>query len=1047
MVMNAMLKFALVALFLLILLPTTDRAQQPSLPLLPVVRGGEVHGSIYALVRGQDTFPKEAVFTPLHIFLPDIAVYLQNITTSATSPEAQTTLDGTFAIPSQPEAQYRLCWWALGYISGCNGTSFVLRSSNVNLNPIGIEPEPGVIYGRAALKDGVACRFVATFLGKNTFTTVRATPSSGPDQSVHVNSYGDYLIPALAKGPVKLTSNCEGAQADASATIINAATLVNLTLPNARPTIQLAYAELGGKMVRAVAPGTAVHVTVQATDGGGYPLHYRWAVDPPDSAFTSADAPAVDWTIPNGAGLATIYVLAHDELGGNVLSRVHLSTTPNRIDFSGHVLANDATSVPNATVTINGVTKLTDGNGNFQIILPKEEPRYVVTIQKSGYQMLSRALYAPATQATFKLYRAQDFTVNPTGTITVTERPTEPLKTGTEIVIPANSLAAGATGSGAVATGPLHLRVKSYNLRDAENQLPGDYGGIDKSNQGVRLETYGAADIVVEDGAGNPFNLAPGKEAIVRVPIDPAMLANAPPTIPVWHYDSNRGLWIEDGAAIKIAGLYETKVKHFSPVNMDLTNGNGACTRIHVDLGIMPVPFRIRMTPLTGNFTVDANHQNQIISNDLNVVVREPPGIQVRFDMVDSNGNIISAASQTVMIGPPSPSGNDWNPPPNPPYADCTSDVYYNEQTVLPPNPPPPGFLTFQTPPEYLNPATAEGLAQAYYAKIDPGHTKTTLGDNNDFTNWKAANGFNLANETRAVYQNLYDLGFGRDMHMQKGGQNGTCGNCIAYYVTNYNNADDALSQSNPIATVAMEYGPLNGVGTPFTRFYVFDKFGAISTTAALDESGPKYVPTLCIICHNGNIASMDPATGNLQIARFIPFDLESFAPPTDPMWSLANQEPKFKELNRGVLNNTNSSVAVQNLITHWYGMEGDTSLMGTFNAAAVPSAWTSPTDESALYNAVVKTSCRSCHTTRDETGTPHTTQDLTWDSYDSLNNSGVVHFRVCGQTSPGTYNSMPQAERTYARFWLSTQPNAPNTLATSSLNGFQPPNNNCPYP
>jgi hypothetical protein len=66
-----------------------------------------------------------------------------------------------------------------------------------------------------------------------------------------------------------------------------------------------------------------------------------------------------------------------------------------------------------------------------------------------------------------------------------------------------------------------------------------------------------------------------------------------------------------------------------------------------------------------------------------------------------------------------------------------------------------------------------------------------------DFTNWKAANGFNRPGEMRTVYQNLYDLGFGRDMHMQKGGQDGSCLNCIAYYVTNYNNADDATNLSN----------------------------------------------------------------------------------------------------------------------------------------------------------------------------------------------------------------------------------------------------------
>src|SRR6516225_1136057 len=94
--------------------------------------GGEVHGSIFALVRGQDTFPKEAVFAGRYIFLPDITVYLKNVTTNATSPTVQTNLDGTFAIPSQPEAQYQLCWKAAGYVAGCSATSFILRNFNTN---------------------------------------------------------------------------------------------------------------------------------------------------------------------------------------------------------------------------------------------------------------------------------------------------------------------------------------------------------------------------------------------------------------------------------------------------------------------------------------------------------------------------------------------------------------------------------------------------------------------------------------------------------------------------------------------------------------------------------------------------------------------------------------------------------------------------------------------------------------------------------------------------------------------------------------------------
>jgi hypothetical protein len=148
--------------------------------------------------------------------------------------------------------------------------------------------------------------------------------------------------------------------------------------------------------------------------------------------------------------------------------------------------------------------------------------------------------------------------------------------------------------------------------------------------------------------------------------------------------------------------------------------------------------------------------------------------------------------------------------------------------------------------------------------------------------------------------------------------------------------------------------------------------------------------------------------------------------------------------LNRGIIEHTNVSTAVRLLVTNWYGTEGDTTLPNpTVNDAAVPSGWTSPTNESALYNAVVKTSCRSCHGTRDQADTGGS--DISWNSYDSLNtDSAFVKILTC--TSGGAFHHvMPQAERTFARFWLSTAPNAPATLGQSDLSGFQPPSpSNC---
>ncbi len=1020
---------------------------QPAL----TVTGGEVHGTIFALIRrAVGTFPPTAIFSDQTIFLPDISVFLQNESTLATSPVVTTGLDGTFVVPAQPQAVYRLCWKATGYAPGCSNSAFTLRSRNVNLKPVGIDPLAGVMFGRVALKDGRACRFVATFLGVDTFTTVAARPSKGPARTVRANSYGEYVIPQLANGPVQTTATCEGAQASNQSTMTGSALQNNLTLPDASPTIQMAFAARAGAMVRAVAAGTTVQAKVQAKAGGSFPLHYRWATDPPVSGFVSQDSPTISWHVP-GPGSATIYVVARDGHGGNALSHVTLSTTPNHIPFAGTVIANDVPVVVDAQVAINGVTTKTDSQGGFALILPKENPQYVVTIQKPGYQMLSRILYAPVAGATFKLFRSQDFVVDPTKPIRVTED----VRVGVSLAIPANSLAAGATGTGALATAPLHLRPATYNLRNPEDQLPGDYAGIDKSNKVVRMQTFGAADITIEDNAGQPFNLAPGKTAVVRMSVDSAMLAAAPPTIPVWHYNAKQGAWLEDGAAMLVGNAYEATVTHFSPVNMDVAFNSAACTNIVVDTAIMPVPFKIRMTPVNGDFSVDANHQNQVIGDPNNTVFREPPGKQVRFDMVDSAGNIIPGASQQITIGNPTPDGLTW-PPAHPPPYDCTTTVQYNEQTVQALFPAPPqGFLSYLTPPGYLDPAQAPALTNAYYAKIDPGGAKTKAGDVNDFTHWKTANGFDRAGgQQNTKYFNNYDLGFGRDMHMQTGGQNNACANCIAYYVTNYASVNDAVNGVNHKATVAMEFSPQNGLsGTPYTKFYVFNPDGSIAQSVALDDFGPKFVPALCVICHNGNINAANPsgdATGNMQTARFIPFDLQSFQ--YDPGLLRSAQESPFKEMNRGILNHTNASAPERTLITLWYGSEGDTTLPNpTFTDAdpvtkkSVPSLWTSPPiappDQSALYTAAVMTSCRACHTTRDPGDTG---QDIAWDSYDSLNNdSPVVKIFACSPAGP-LHHIMPQAERTFARFWLGTNPNPAATLASSTLDAFAPPGNTC---
>ena len=94
----------------------------------------------------------------------------------------------------------------------------------------------------------------------------------------------------------------------------------------------------------------------------------------------------------------------------------------------------------------------------------------------------------------------------------MTEKSRENEGSGVSLTVAANSLGRGSNGTGGAPAGPLHVQLATYNLHDAADQLPGDYGGIDKvTGAGVRLQTFGAADIEILDAAGNPYTLRPAR--------------------------------------------------------------------------------------------------------------------------------------------------------------------------------------------------------------------------------------------------------------------------------------------------------------------------------------------------------------------------------------------------------------------------------------------------------------------------------------------------------------------------------------------------------
>ena len=988
-------------------------------------QGGEVHGFVVAKFEGQIQKGSSPVF------LPDTTVYLKNAESGNSSVKVTTDLKGWYAIPKMPAGLYELCYEADGYVPGCSSDRITINSFTVFPPLVRIAPRQNYFAGRVMQADGNPGRFSDPAFGVNAQTKV-SWSDGGAEKTVRANTAGLFVISGLTSSELKLKATCEAAFVEKTVSVSEFRTATDsgefgrLVLANSSPNIKSVIATNEGRFVRQVPPGTTVNVKVTADDNDKDKLHYTWRESQSsDSRSINDDSPTINWTLPKASGLFSLYVLVRDDKGGYDLGKVDISTSGPQVLFSGRVSGTDGELIDGAKVAINDMATTTSKDGYFFIQVPQESNRYVFNISKLGYALYSKILFEGAVEQRITMVKAQTTTIDPSQRIAVTEDLKGKEKAGASVQIQPNTLV---DIYGKRATGSLRLSISTIDVRDPVGRLPGDFGALTAAGRDVRLETYGAADIQITDDGGNSFNLAPGSEATVRIPVDKAQLAKAPAEIDLWFYDTKSGLWRQEGKATLFGDTYQARVKHFSVVNVDVAKIDAACMRIHTDTTTIPVPYQLKITIPTST-GVDQEFTRPVNEAE-SVIVRLPPNEPITLQAFASDHvTLIELSKQTVDSGAAIPGVASTTP--MPPYPQCHSDAYL---AVAPAD---SGFLN------YIGEDT-DATANAYYAAVDE-----TGVDRSTLAAWKTLNGFDTGDDASAVFFNNGDLGFGRSMHMKRRVVGSDT--YIAYYVSNYPNVEAARLNIGLIATVAMEYSP-HGSGVPYTKFFVFNAAGARVNRANLDGRGDKYVPRLCIICHAGTYTPPDSTNHGNVGARFIPFDLESYLySGFDAAFSRAGQEgdPHFKGLNRGVHDHTNISSGARQLIEGWYGgsaLPSATPDDNFFPPAVVGSepGWPGPGSPSGdLYKFVVKSSCRTCHVNRDA--------PLSWVRFDGSPavapdpasgfkqyGEDYIKYLVCGPA-----RVMPQAKVPYIRFWASGNPHRPTVLLNSGAFAAYP----CPAP
>ncbi len=220
------------------------------------------------------------------------------------------------------------------------------------------------------------------------------------------------------------------------------------------------------------------------------------------------------------------------------------------------------------------------------------------------------------------------------------------------------------------------------------------------------------------------------------------------------------------------------------------------------------------------------------------------------------------------------------------------------------------------------------------------------------------------------LYRNATELGFWREMTCSKYVGRGI-GGC---WVRNWPDPDGPTSGGLDLGTVAM-----NVSAEGFTRFFVFAPGGVLSPAAILDDEGAKYVPQVCIACHNGSYSGERDLEAIFR--EFEPSILTPVSPLEAPaQWYRLNQS--IRSANASLRNASEGAGArvdhargaQERYINSIYTSASPPLALDVRDPAHIPASWAATLDvpptlaraKKNLWTNVVAPYCMTCHRTND---------------------------------------------------------------------------------
>lgn len=220
--------------------------------------------------------------------------------------------------------------------------------------------------------------------------------------------------------------------------------------------------------------------------------------------------------------------------------------------------------IPGAQVTAGSKQTITDEYGYFKISNTSlGKVAGFIKIVKSGYFSTYRTFNTIENKENF--VRVKMLTKTETGVINASSGGTITAPDGAKVILPANGIITA--GSGSPYSGQVHVSARLIDVaatNDFQLATPGDSRGLDTAGYLKALRSYTSIAVELTGASGERLQIAAGSTATVSMPIAPALLATAPPSIALWSMDETTGLWKQESKADRVGSNYVGTVNHFS---------------------------------------------------------------------------------------------------------------------------------------------------------------------------------------------------------------------------------------------------------------------------------------------------------------------------------------------------------------------------------------------------------------------------------------------------------------------------------------------------